>query len=242
MTSTQPAAAEPPAHASPEPDRPYLQQLTADITEILGDYNDLEFAQRPVDLQVLYLEDQAREDANRLLWILAQVEAEQTVCKRELEAEVERIKMRHRARQERLSRRASSLTIALEHLFRFLPIRGKAKSLTLLRGKLGRRQATHAGLVITDEPAVIAWAKAHCPAAVTTVPAYDVLDRDVLKRTLLARVEAKQGLFVGKEHPIDGIACTDLEAPDQDGTPTPIVGLFYKPPVDAFYASPSTEE
>lgn len=126
-----------------------------------------------------YEEAEARLVADRYLRALGGVEGELGANRAELQQVLAFYRDRHEEREAVLQRRRDWLVHQLQALFAFLPLRGKAKSLTLLAGRLGTRTAP-ARYAIADEQELLAWAREHAPSLISTPPVKErVLVKDL---------------------------------------------------------------
>lgn len=114
-------------------------------------------------------EDQAARDAqaSQLLRALGRVEAEIAEREAALEVELRQVKLIYQTQLERLQRRASFLTGAVEALALVSDFGPKKKSRTVGFGTYGTR-AKPFSVEIVDEATTLQWASQQLPGAVST--------------------------------------------------------------------------
>ena len=153
------------AQPTPSTETPSLALPLRDLE--WAEENDL--GQRDLEDPEVQRETLARELANRYLRALGGLGRAEAADEQEHRATVARLAMRHEARLEVWARRRVWLQRQLQTLARFIPRRGKAKSVTLLEGRIGERHRDKR-LVVDDPKAALAWAQQHCRTAVEDRP------------------------------------------------------------------------
>lgn len=114
-------------------------------------------------------EDQAARDAHasQLLRALGRVEAEIAEREKALEVELRQVTLIYQTQIERLQRRASFLSGAVESLAVVSDFGPKKKSRTVGFGTCGVRSKAFA-IEITDEATALQWMSEHLPSALST--------------------------------------------------------------------------
>jgi phage host-nuclease inhibitor protein Gam len=139
------------------------------------------FEELPEALLDSYEEAEARAFANRLLAQLRDVRGELQANDAEYTRVWNELTTRHELRQRALYQREKRILQLLEQLAAFIPTRGK-KSVALLGGTIGWRTKP-ARWHVTDEDALLDWARQHAPDIVAVRTTYSV-PHDALVRYL----------------------------------------------------------
>jgi hypothetical protein len=208
------------------------QQMREDLAPYLDD--ETAIGERPG--QVVENEADARRRADVLLAALGRVDQEEQQAISEYKGYVELLRLRQDRRLWQFSRRRDWLTNLLRQLLRFIPIRGRQKSVALLNGRIGTRaKAARWQLAVdskAEQAALIAAVKAR-PELAACVVTVEAIDRDALREQL-------ELLRAGEKIVVDDAGVVSF--PSQDGEDRPLAGVLYVASSDEFTAQPAPRE